>query len=482
MYRNELDRSRRLNQKHLQQIAAFYDQAPYPAAWASRQYRKTLARYYQLMIPPSAKVLEVGCGSGDLLAQLPNSDISGVDVSRVQIERARQRLPNGKFYVAAGEELNLEEKFDIIILADTINYAADVQQLFSRLRCIAHPGARLLLNFYNSLWVPLLSIGTAMGLKSKSPQNNWLSPADVTTLLDLAGWQLIKRHPRILLPVPFFGLQHPINRFLAPLLPWFCLTLFYVARPLPARGTDVSQLTRPSVSVVIPARNEAGNIEEAVRRVSSLSPDLEIIFVEGHSTDNTWEEIQRAIKNFPHTAVKALKQTGTGKANAVREAFAIAKNEILMILDADLTVPPEELPKFYDVLVSGMGEFVNGVRLVYPMEGKAMRFLNLCGNKAFSVAFTWVLDQPIKDTLCGTKVLWREDYDKIARNRPFFGEFDPFGDYDLLFGASRMNLKIVDLPIRYRERVYGNTNIHRWRHGWLLLKMVAFAARKIKFV
>jgi hypothetical protein len=153
-----------------------------------------------------------------------------------------------------------------------------------------------------------------------------------------------------------------------------------------------------------------------------------------------------------------------------------------MILDADLTVAPEDLPKFYNALVENHGEFVNGSRLVYPMEKQAMRFLNLLGNKFFSMMFTYLLDQKFKDTLCGTKVLYRSDYEKLAANRAYFGEFDPFGDFDLIFGAAKQNLKIVEMPIRYAERTYGDTNIHRWRHGLLLLKMVGVAARRLKFV
>ena len=153
-----------------------------------------------------------------------------------------------------------------------------------------------------------------------------------------------------------------------------------------------------------------------------------------------------------------------------------------MILDADLTTPPEELPKFYEAIATNKAEFVNGSRLVYPMEKEAMRFLNLVANKFFSLAFSWLLGQSIKDTLCGTKVLWKRDYEQIAANRAYFGNFDPFGDFDLLFGAAKLNLKILDLPIRYRERTYGTTNIQRWKHGWLLLRMVLFAARRLKFI
>jgi glycosyltransferase involved in cell wall biosynthesis len=250
-----------------------------------------------------------------------------------------------------------------------------------------------------------------------------------------------------------------------------------VARPLSDRRPQ-----EKTVSVIIPARNEAGNIEAAVARTPTMGTWTELVFVEGNSTDNTWETIQQVKTNHPNRPIKILQQPGKGKGDAVRTGFAVAEGDILMILDADLTVPPEELPKFYDAVVSGACEFANGSRLVYPMDEKAMRFLNLCANKTFGILFSWLLGQPVKDTLCGTKVLTKENYERIAANRTYFGEFDPFGDFDLLFGASKLNLKIIDVPIRYKERVYGETNIHRWKHGWMLLQMVIFAAVKLKFV
>ena len=260
------------------------------------------------------------------------------------------------------------------------------------------------------------------------------------------------------------------------MLPPLCLAIFITAR---LAGKSLSEKT---VSVVIPARNEAGTIEEAVLRTPEMGLRTEIVFVEGNSKDNTWEEIQRVQKAYPDRNIQTLKQTGKGKGNAVRDGFAAAKGDILMILDADLTVPPEDLPKFYHAIVRGHADFANGVRLVYPMREGAMQFLNMCANKTFSLIFTFLLGQPTKDTLCGTKVLSREHYQKIIQNRSYFGEFDPFGDFDLLFGADKLNLKICDIPIRYQERTYGTTNIQRWRHGLLLLKMVVFAAKKLKFI
>jgi glycosyltransferase involved in cell wall biosynthesis len=238
-----------------------------------------------------------------------------------------------------------------------------------------------------------------------------------------------------------------------------------------------------SVSVIVPARNEKGNIENAVKQIPQMGSHTEIIFVEGHSSDDTLSEIQRVCAAYKDRLdVKYTVQDGKGKGDAVRKGFGMASGDILMIQDGDLTAPPEDLPKFYHAIASGRGEYINGSRLVYPMEKQAMRMLNVLGNKFFSLMFSWLLGQPLKDTLCGTKVISKENWEKLAANRSYFGDFDPFGDFDLIFGSAKMNLKIVEIPLRYKAREYGDTNISRWRHGWLLLKMVFFALNKIKFV
>jgi glycosyltransferase involved in cell wall biosynthesis len=245
----------------------------------------------------------------------------------------------------------------------------------------------------------------------------------------------------------------------------FALTNFISARPDSSHKIAAEE---PLVSVIIPARNEAGNIPQIFARTPEMGAGTELVLVEGHSRDNTFGAIEEAIANHPERRCQLFRQPGVGKGDAVRLGFSQANGDILMILDADLTVPPEDLPRFFATLVSGKAEFVNGVRLVYPMEEKAMRFINLLGNKFFSLVFSYLLGQPIKDTLCGTKALWKSEYRQIEANRVYFGDFDPFGDFDLLFGAAKLNLKILDLPIRYRERTYGETNIKRWSHGWLL--------------
>jgi ubiquinone/menaquinone biosynthesis C-methylase UbiE len=464
--------------EHLDRVRAFYEGTPSSLNRIARSYRRLLARYYDFIIPPDATTLEVGCGGGHLLAELHCRRVAGIDISPRQIEEARRRIPNGEFHVQSGEQLALPgEHFDYIIVSDTLNLVADVQQVFHRLQTVAHHRTRLVLNFHSALWRPILYAATRLGLKAMQPQSSWLATGDVLNLLNLAQWEVIKTQSRILLPFggAFAGL---INRYVAPLLPWGCLTVFCIARP---RRSALEPAPR-SVSVVIPARNESGNIQSAVDRMPAMGTSIELIFVEGHSRDNTWQEIQRVASYCPERKIKILQQTGTGKGNAVREGFAVATGDILMILDADLTMPPEELPKYYDVIASGTAEFANGVRLVYPMQERAMRFLNLCANKLFSIVFTWLLGQSVKDTLCGTKVMLRADYQMIAANRAYFGDFDPFGDFDLLFGADKLSLKIADVPIRYVDRAYGQTNIERWKHGLLLLRMVFFAAKKLKFV
>jgi SAM-dependent methyltransferase len=463
---------------HLQRVASYFSKF-HPPSLAASGYRHLLAHYYNLLIPKNSRVLEIGCGGGELLSLLRTPHVTGIDLSAFQIECAKARIPHGSFFVQAGEELTLNEKFDIVIISDTLNLAADVQQLLGRVQTVSTPQTRLLINYHSNIWSPLFTISQWIGLRSPAPHSNWLATSDVKNLLHLSNWETINTQHRLLVPFKAAGLGPLINRICAPIFPFLCLTVFIMAR---SRSRENSRGLDLSVSIIIPARNEAGNIASAVSRIPQMGSGIELIFVEGHSKDNTWAEIQRVVAENPDRKIKILQQPGRGKGDAVRAGFAIAQGDILMILDADLTMPPEELPKFYEVIATGKAEFANGVRLIYPMDERAMQFLNLCANKAFGLIFTWLLGQPIKDTLCGTKVLTRSNYKLIAANRGYFGEFDPFGDFDLLFGASKLNLKIADIPIRYRERTYGETNIQRWRHGWLLLRMVVFAGRKLKFV
>lgn len=458
---------------------SFYEsRAAQREAASGRFYHRLLERYFGFLVPPGVRVLEIGCGFGNLLASVKPSHGVGIDFSPAIIERAKALHPELEFHVATAGEFNSGEKFDYILLSDLANDLSDVQATLEWLRQFATPRTRLVLNFFNNVWRPILNALESAGAKSPTLLQNWLSASDMRNLLRLAGWDLVKQETHILCPTNIPIVSEILNRWLAPLCPALCLSVFQVARLEPEKDPA----RQFSCSVVIPARNEAGNIEAAVQRTPEMGKGTEIIFIEGHSKDNTWEEIQRVKAAYPQRNIKILKQTTKGKGGAVREAFAAATGDILFILDADLTMPPEQLPKFYEAARSGAAEFVNGVRLVYPMEEEAMQFLNMLANHTFGILFSWLLGQSIKDTLCGTKVLFRDDYLEIARNRSYFGDFDPFGDFDLLFGAAKLNLRLVDLPIRYKARTYGETNIHRWSHGWLLLRMVLFAARRIKFL
>jgi len=446
-------------------------------------YQKQLIHYYRSLIPPGLKVLEVGSGLGDLLAALNPSFGVGIDFSKEMIQRASLRHPSLHFLHSDAHEVAMEQKFDVIVLSDLVNDLWDVQSVFEELSTLAHSRTRIVLNTFSRVWQIPLMAAQKLGLSKPNLEQNWLTIEDINNLLRLTGFEIVKKSKELLLPFNVPLVSGLFNRILVKLWPFshFALTNFVIARP--TRLTNqLTNTKKPLVSVIIPARNEAGNIEDAFQRTPEMGRGTELIFVEGHSSDNTYATIENTIPKYSNRRTKLLRQTGEGKGDAVQLGFAQANGEIIMILDSDLTVPPEDLPRFYEALISGNAEFANGVRLVYPMEGQSMRFLNLIGNKFFSLAFSWLLGQPIKDTLCGTKVLWKDDYDLISANRNYFGDFDPFGDFDLLFGAAKLNLKIVDLPIRYRKRGYGKTNIHRWQHGWLLLQMVIFAARRIKFV
>lgn len=444
-------------------------------------YHRRLTEVYQFLVTPGQRVLEIGCARGDLLAALDPAVGVGIDFSAAMIERARQRHPHLRFSEADAHALELAEEFDVIILSDLVNDLWDVQTVLEQVARLATPRSRIIINSYSRVWEPPLAVAEKLGLALPTLHQNWLTVEDINNLLELSDFEMIRHWREVLWPLTTPLINGFCNRFLARLWPFnqLSLTNFIVARPRPQAHRAAPE---PTVSVIVPARNEAGNIPNIIRRVPEMGGGTELIFVEGHSRDNTYEAIEQAIRAHPERRCKLFRQTGKGKGDAVRLGFAEASGDILMILDADLTVPPEDLPRIYEALRDGKGEFINGVRLVYPMEQEAMRFANLLGNKFFSLAFSWLLGQPVKDTLCGTKVLWKSDYERIAANRAYFGDFDPFGDFDLLFGAARLGLKIVDLPVRYRERTYGETNIQRWSGGWLLLKMVLFAAGRIKFV
>jgi len=465
--------------QHLDQEAANRD------VWKKRNgyYHQEIESLCASLIPPNSRILEIGCSTGGLLAALKPSYGKGLDFSQRCIEIARTKHPHLSFDLDDAEDLRCQEKYDIVVMSDLVGYLFDIWKAFRNLRQVTHPGTRVVITYYNALWEPILRAAQAMGLKARQEHQNWLSLDDIENQLNLNGYEVIRRGYRLLMPVRIPLLSRWVNRYAAA-LPGFrqlCLVEYLVARE---RGAGPAVSTEAyTTSVIIPCRNESGNIEDAVRTVPRMGRQTEIIFVDGNSTDGTQALIEQQIQK--HKGAKDIslihQGPGRGKGDAVRKGFQAAKGDFLFILDADLTVPASDLPKFFKAIAENEGELINGTRLVYPMQEDAMRFLNLLANKLFSLLFTWLLDQKIKDTLCGTKVISRRNYEALSANRSFFGDFDPFGDFDLLFGAAKLNLKIVEIPVRYRARTYGDTKISRFRHGLLLFRMCGIAMRKLKF-
>ena len=456
------------------------------AAWDGRTrfngpFRRGDLKFMQFLVPPGKRVLELGCGYGDLLAALEPSHGVGVDFAPRTLERARKQHPDLHFVLGDVEDpatlSAIEGPFDYIIIADTIGMFEDIDSTLRLVHGLSSPSTRLIISYYSHLWEPIVKLAGLLGLRSKQPRINFISTADFLNLMDLANLEVISQEQRQLLPFHWFGIGTFINRYIAPLpgIRQLCLRTYLVGRP--ALNLD----RKLSASILIPCRNERGNIENAIRRMPRFGTHQEILFVEGNSRDGTFEECERVRDAYRDSwDIKVLKQDGKGKGDAVRKGFAAATGDVLMILDADLTMPPEALPKFHAIIETGKAEFVNGTRLVYPMEQEAMRPLNLIANRCFAYLFSYLVNTRMTDTLCGTKVLSRKDYELLAKERSYFGDFDPFGDFDLIFGAAKQNRKIIETPVHYKARTFGETQISRFRDGWLLLKMVWFAYRKLK--
>ncbi len=447
-------------------------------AWAGRTYHRRLAEVYRFLIPAGERVLELGCGDGALLASLRPGFGLGVDFSFAAARSAKARYPELHIVVADAQALPFRDGcVAAVALSDLVGDLWDVQAVLAEARRVATPRGRLFANFYSRVWEPPLWLAQRLGWARRRAPQNWITAQDLNHFLRLSQWEPLRRWTEILCPFPLPLLEPGLNRWLAKIPPGnaLALTNFVAARSQP-RPRE-----RATLSVIVPVRNEEGHVTGLFESLQHLDPGDEVLFVEGASRDRTYAAVVEGLAARPGFPGRLLRQPGCGKADAVRAGFAAARGDLLVILDGDLTVAAEMLPRFREALQSGAAEFANGVRLVYPVEKNAMRPLNFLANKFFSLAFSSLLGQAVKDTLCGTKALWRSDYERIARGRAYFGDFDPFGDFDLLFGAAKLNLKMVDIPVRYLSRRYGAPNIARFRDGWRLLRMVAYAARRLKF-
>ena len=451
-------------------LISFFDEIAHKKDyWYERNgfYHNKVHRLVSSFIPAGKSVLEIGCATGTLLAGLSAARGVGVDISSKMIKIAKGKYPDLEFINADVMNLELLEKFDYIVLSELTTTLFDVWKLFRKIEGWSHSNTMIIITAQNPLWDMPIKLLEFLKLKQKSLRANGVFLGNLKNILNLAHFEVVNSGHY------FFGMFG-----------------YIIAKPIKKNTKrDIS------CSVIIPTRNEIGNIEECVKRMPDLANFTELIFVDGDSTDGTVEEIKRMQRFFQgEKNIKLLHQKPTcvnrkvnkmllsGKGDAVRMGFEAASGEILMILDSDLSVAPEDLPKFYCALSEGKAKFANGSRMIYPQEKDAMRFLNYLANKFFSAVFSWLLGQHVSDTLCGTKVLFKKDYEKIKINRKHFGEFDPFGDFDLLFGASKLGLKIVDIPVRYYSRKYGKIKIERFKHGILLLKMsfVGFMKLKLK--
>jgi SAM-dependent methyltransferase len=465
--------SRDARRLHQDQYAANRDR------WilSNRYFYDRFKRLLRFIVEPSKRVLEIRCQTGHLLASVEPSYGVGVEISSRLTEVAQGNYPHLRFLTSDPEELQLDETFDYVIFSHIFD-TVDVLGALQCARRACHSDTRLIVCNYSPLWQPLLELASRFGLRAPFQQPNWMSERDVTGFLELAGFSQVRTHRFMLFPKYVPLLSNLCNELLArlPGIRRLCLMELIVARPKPQPQTEDSV----SVSVIIPCRNERDNVAPAVERMPEMGQHTEILFCDDKSTDGTGAEVERMIREYPHRDIRLIQGPAVCKAENVWTGFRAAKGDVLMILDGDLAVMPEELPYFLDALLSGSGEFINGSRLVYPVPKHAMKFANMIGNTLFSLTFSYLLDQRIKDTLCGTKVLWRKDWNRIERNLGSWGVKDLWGDYELLFGAGKLHLQIQEVPVHYQERIYGTTKMTKvFSNGMRMLKICMGAWRKL---
>ncbi|MEQ9551079.1 MAG: glycosyltransferase [Coleofasciculus sp. G3-WIS-01] len=451
----------------------------------NRYYYEDIQKLYVFFVQANSDVLEIGSELAYLLNAVKPKVGLGIDSNAEAVKIARQKFPELEFGIEKPESFQCSQAFDYILMANAVSYIGDIQKALLNLQKVCKPSTKLILTFHNPAWEIILNFATLLKQRRSVYNLNWLSYEDIHNLLDLSGFEVIFHGKRMLFPrrIPIFC--SIFNKFLAPLplINNLCLTEYIIAQPQPDPVKAQKNIQNLTCSVIVPARNEAGNIERCVTEMPQLGKHTEIIFIEGHSRDNTWEEIQRVQAKYgDQWDIKSCQQKGKGKGDAVRQGFNMATGDILIILDSDLTVKPEDLVHFFDAVASGRCEFANGCRLIYPINSQAMPWLNRMANRFFAWLLSYLLNTKIKDSLCGTKVLSKENYQRIAANRSYFGDFDPFGDFDLLFGAAKLGLKIKDIPVRYVPRTYGRSNIQHFKEGLVLFKMCLYAAQKVKFI
>ncbi len=448
----------------------------------NKYYHKSILKYYKTIIPKNSSILELGCSTGELIGNLSPSDGVGVDISDEMVKIAKEKYPTIKFLSEDIEDFFINKKFEYILISGTLGSVDNIQELFQKISDFATPDTRIIINFYNPLWNPIIRFGEKFGLKMPEIIKNWLSIDDIQNFLYISGYQVISKKFLLLFPkyIPVISLifNNLIGKL--PIMKRFSLSNIVVAR-LNVQPENPELLKS---SIVITCRDEEGNIEDLVKRIPEMGKNTEIIFVEGHSKDNTVGKITEMIEKYPEKDIKLLKQKGIGQGDAFRYGFDKAEGDLVIWLEADLTTPPEEIILFWQAYISGIGEYINGSRFIYKMEKSAMPIFNFIGNRFFGFLFTIILKQRFTDTLCGFKAISKSNYLKIRKQIEYFGDFDPFGDFELIFGAIKNNLKVAEIPVHYQPRQYGESKAYGYsfssfiKHGLLLFRMTWIAFKK----
>ncbi len=456
-------------EKHFDSIAADYD------FWKRKNsyYFDSLKGLFRELVPPGASVLELGCGTGDVLSCLNPGRGVGVDISENALEIARKKHPRLEFVKGAAETITRCDRFDYIVMADLIDHLIDVQDALGNSRPMLNGGGRLVVSTINPLWSPILLFAEKLGLKMPEGHHNFVMKDDICNLLELEGYAVIETGYRLLIPKHIPLISNAVNK-LAPGIRFvrgLCIIQYIVAG---IRDEPEMADRRLSLSVVIPCCNEAENIEECVGRIPRMAAKQEVIIVNDGSTDDT-EAVIRGLQERDPEGVRVVSyRKNQGKGHAVRMGFEAAEGDALVILDADMSIRPEDLPRFYDAINGGKGDFINGTRMMYPLEAESMRLLNLVGNGIFSRTLSLIIGQRLTDTLCGTKCLLKRDYVRMKAGK------DRWGDFNLLFGAAKLGLRIVEMPVHYQRRRKGWTKMKPVKHGALLLAMCAVSFYELR--
>lgn len=444
----------------------------------NRFYHQRKREYLRFIIPPGESVLVLGCEDGELLAALQPSRGVGIDASSAYRNLASARFPQHEYRASLGAISPAHESFEYVVLDDVAGESDDLFSLLQGIARLCTPTSRLVIVQHNYLWGPVFRMAEWLGLKRRDQKQNWLSMGDLRVFLDGAGFETINVTPKLFCPMRLLGLGPAIN-WVAGLVPFvhrLASTEILIAR-------KVSHEPHPqnkTASIILTVRDERGNIEPMVRQIPDVGAGTEILFVEGHSTDGTRAEIERVASRYPEKNVRLLVQDGIGQGDAIYKGFSEASGDVIILLEADRTSPPQDVLKAFDIVAGGRADYVNGSRFIYPRDKGAMPLRKVIGNWMFAIWFTWFLGQRTSDVLCGLKAIDRRQFQRLRKNWGSLGLFDPFGDFELIFGAARLGLKICEVPTRYTVRQYGEPKSRFWKHGFMLTRMASRATRVFK--